>query len=152
MEAFYEQHQANFMWGERLEAGLYGCVSAELAGLVSKRLDAGVPPNEIVLELNEGGPLNVRYEEGLYERGINNVVDAVEWTPGVSDVFERDGKFWVVVAKSVRPAEPKALDEARGLITAEYQNYLEDRWIKELRAKYNYAVNNDVLYTLITQP
>ena len=152
MEAFYEQQQANFMWGERLEAGLYGCVSAELAGLVSKRLDAGVPPNEIVLELNEGGPLNVRYEEGLYERGINNVVDAVEWTPGVSDVFERDGKFWVVVAKSVRPAEPKALDEARGLITAEYQNYLEDRWIKELRAKYNYAVNNDVLYTLITQP
>ena len=53
---------------------------------------------------------------------------------------------------SVRPAEPKALDEARGLITAEYQNYLEERWIKELRAKYNYAVNNDVLYTLITQP
>ena len=152
MEAFYEQQQANFMWGERLEAGLYGCVSAELAGRVSKRLDAGVPPNEIVLELNEGGPLNVRYEEGLYERGINNVVDAVEWTPGVSDVFERDGKFWVVVAKSVRPAEPKALDEARGLITAEYQNYLEDRWIKELRAKYNYVVNNDVLYTLITQP
>lgn len=152
MEAFYEQQQANFMWGERLEAGLYGCVSAELAGLVSKRLDAGVPPNEIVLELNAGGPLNVRYEEGLYERGINNVVDAVEWIPGVSDVFERDGKFWVVVAKSMRPAEPKALDEARGLITAEYQNYLEDRWIKELRAKYNYAVNNDVLYTLITQP
>ena len=76
----------------------------------------------------------------------------MEWTPGVSDVFERAGKFWVVVAKSVRPAEPKALDEARGLITAEYQNYLEDRWIKELRAKYNYVVNNDVLYTLITQP
>lgn len=152
LEAYYEQQKTNFMWGERLEAGLYGCVSAELADLVRKRLDAGVPPNEIVLELNEGGPLNVRYEEGLYERGTNNVVDVVDWAPGVSDVFERDGKFWVVVAKSVRPAEPKALDEARGLITAEYQNYLEDRWIKELRAKYNYAVNNDVLYTLITQP
>jgi peptidyl-prolyl cis-trans isomerase SurA len=40
---------------------------------------------------------------------------------------------------------PKPLNEARGLVTAAYQDQLEKEWIKELRAKYPVVVNPDVL-------
>jgi peptidyl-prolyl cis-trans isomerase SurA len=43
---------------------------------------------------------------------------------------------------------PKALEEARGLITAAYQDSLEKEWIAELRAKYPVSVNKDVLYSI----
>lgn len=51
---------------------------------------------------------------------------------------------FVDVIGIIEPA-PKTLDEAKGIITADYQNYLEKEWIKQLRAKYPVSVNQDVL-------
>ncbi len=45
-------------------------------------------------------------------------------------------------------AEPKSFDEARGLITAGYQEQLEKEWIAELKAKYPVVINEEVLSTL----
>lgn len=152
LESFHATNQDRFMWKERAEAGLYGCVSQELAGQVRSLLEKGTPPNEIVVALNEEGPLNVRYEQDKYERGSKSVLDQIDWNTGISNVVEADGKFWVVDFKQVLAPEPKQLDEARGMITAEYQNHLEQSWIQELRGKYKYSVNRDVLYTLISKP
>jgi peptidyl-prolyl cis-trans isomerase SurA len=41
--------------------------------------------------------------------------------------------------------EPKSLSEARGLITADYQNFLEKIWIQYLRQKYPVVINKEVL-------
>jgi peptidyl-prolyl cis-trans isomerase SurA len=56
----------------------------------------------------------------------------------------------VVIAdlKGVLPPSPKPLNEARGLVTAAYQDQLEKEWIAELRAKYPVVVNKDVLNTI----
>ena len=151
LEAFHQQNIGDYMWKERAEAGLYGCTSMEIAERVKKLVEAGTPANEIVLEINTDGPLNVRYQIEKFERGSNAVVDGVEWHAGVSDIIEADGKYWVVEIKSIDPAAAKALDEDRGKITADYQNHLEDRWIAELRAMYSYSVNKDVLYTLVSE-
>ena len=43
---------------------------------------------------------------------------------------------------------PKTLEEARGLFVSDYQKYLEDNWIKELRKKYKIKVNKKVLKTV----
>jgi len=50
--------------------------------------------------------------------------------------------------KNVVPPSPKPLSEARGLVTAAYQDQLEKDWIKELRAKYPVKVQQDVLYSI----
>ncbi len=40
------------------------------------------------------------------------------------------------------------MEEARGLITAAYQDSLEKAWIEELRAKYPVSVVQEVLYSI----
>ncbi|SEH05481.1 Uncharacterised protein [Candidatus Venteria ishoeyi] len=60
---------------------------------------------------------------------------------------ETGGKT-IIVAREFRNPEPKTLKEARGLVTADYQNYLEAEWIKELRAKYTVDVKQEVLKTI----
>ena len=55
----------------------------------------------------------------------------------------------VAIANENMPAMPKAMDEAKGLITADYQNYLEKNWIGELRKKYPVTVNEQLLQTII---
>jgi peptidyl-prolyl cis-trans isomerase SurA len=53
----------------------------------------------------------------------------------------------VNVEKILAP-EPKTLSEAKGLITADYQNVLEKQWIETLRKKYKVEINRDVLSKL----
>jgi peptidyl-prolyl cis-trans isomerase SurA len=43
------------------------------------------------------------------------------------------------------PPQPKELSEAKGIITADYQSYLEKQWINELRSKYKVKINEEVL-------
>jgi peptidyl-prolyl cis-trans isomerase SurA len=43
---------------------------------------------------------------------------------------------------------PKTLSEAKGVITADYQGYLEANWIAELEKKYKVEVFKDVLYSI----
>jgi peptidyl-prolyl cis-trans isomerase SurA len=59
-----------------------------------------------------------------------------------------NGQVAVVDLKKIMEPTPKALEEARGLITAAYQDSLEKEWIAELRAKYPVTVNKDVLYSI----
>lgn len=44
---------------------------------------------------------------------------------------------------------PKSLDEARGYIIADYQDYLEGLWIDELKMKYPVRINNDVFESMV---
>jgi len=60
---------------------------------------------------------------------------------------ENDKTVFVVISQLVAP-EPKSLNEARGLITADYQSYLEKQWIEHLRNKYDVEVNEKVLSSI----
>jgi peptidyl-prolyl cis-trans isomerase SurA len=43
---------------------------------------------------------------------------------------------------------PKTLDEARGLVTTDYQAWLEKEWIESLKKKYPVTVREDVFSTI----
>jgi peptidyl-prolyl cis-trans isomerase SurA len=42
----------------------------------------------------------------------------------------------------------KELSEAKGLVTSDYQNYLEKNWMEEIAKKHTIKVNYDILYNL----
>ena len=67
------------------------------------------------------------------------------WEEYNSEVFSKGNKINLVVINGVLEPEPKLLDEARGLVTADYQTYLDAEWIKELRNKYDIEVDRKVL-------
>jgi len=62
-----------------------------------------------------------------------------------SEIFNVDDKLKLIVINDVLEPAPKLLSEARGLITADYQTYLDNEWTKELRNKYTIIVNQKVL-------
>jgi peptidyl-prolyl cis-trans isomerase SurA len=76
----------------------------------------------------------------------------IEWKPGISELMPlADKESAIVVVHQVVAPEPKLLNEVRGAMTADYQNYLEKEWIAELRAKYPVVVNREVFNTILTQ-
>ena len=53
----------------------------------------------------------------------------------------------IVFGKLTGP-EPKALNEVRGYHIADYQQYLEEEWIRNLREKYKVKINKKIWETL----
>jgi peptidyl-prolyl cis-trans isomerase SurA len=47
------------------------------------------------------------------------------------------------------PKSPKTLDESRGYVIADYQDYLEKEWITQLRKEYKVDLNPAVLNSLV---
>jgi peptidyl-prolyl cis-trans isomerase SurA len=64
------------------------------------------------------------------------------------DKINADGSVTFVEITKVLEPTPKTLQEARGLITADYQTYLEQNWIKELRNKYPVEVKRDIFESI----
>lgn len=148
LEAYYNSNQSQFMWDERAGYDIYTVEDDKTAVKVKKMLKKGKNQDEIRSALNEDSALKVRVSSGLEQKDQEPIFDMVPWQVGVSDPVNDEGQIKVVHIKEIRQPEPKAFDDARGLITAAYQNYLEEEWISALREKHEISVNKDVLYTI----
>jgi len=56
-----------------------------------------------------------------------------------------EDKKLIIYINAMIPPQPKQLNETKGVVTADYQSYLEKQWINELRKKYTIQINEDVL-------
>lgn len=145
---FYENNKQNYMWGKRCKAIVYICSSKDIAGRVKKMLKKGESADKIAAEINDKSQLNVSIKEGTFSKGENEWVDQVTWVKGIAPEIVKGSQVVIVDIKSVLEPMPKSLDEAKGLVTSDYQNNLEQQWLSELRSKYEVKINDEVLKTI----
>lgn len=148
LQKFYDQNQNKFMWPERLDVTLYTCANEAMANKVRELISKGTENAAIAMEINKDSQLNLQIEEGVFSEEDRDVLANVARKTGLSMNIPFNGQVVVANVKAVIPPSPKKLSEARGLITSEYQNYLEQQWIAELRKKYSYKVNTQVLHSI----
>jgi len=149
LKEFYEKNKNNYMWGERLDAVIYTCASADIAKKVRKMLNKNLTADSLMNIHNKDNRTSLQIKSGVFSKGDNEIIDSIAWTAGVTKDMEKNGQvIFVDVKRKVSP-EPKNLDEARGMITADYQQFLEKDWIESLRKKYKYNVNQEVFSSLI---
>lgn len=145
---FYEQNKSKFMWPERADVVFYTCANADIAKRARKMIADGKDRSSIAAELNKDSQLNLQVEEGVFSRDDREILRKIEWKTGISNDIQENGQIKFVDVRALLAPAPKKLEEAKGLITSEYQNYLEQEWIKQLRSKYKYTVDKNVLYTI----
>jgi peptidyl-prolyl cis-trans isomerase SurA len=146
--AYYDKHKGEYMWPERVEATVYKSIDSKTAKQVRDWVIEGIKNDSLMAIVNSDSQLNLVLEEGVFSKADNPVFDNLNWTTGVSDISELNGQFVFTNITRIRNPEPKTLDEIKGIMISEYQTYLEAEWISELRAKYHYVVNKEVLYSI----
>ncbi|MDF2448282.1 MAG: hypothetical protein K0R26_786 [Bacteroidota bacterium] len=150
LRAFYEQNKNNYLWDERADVTLYKCANEKIAKDVRGMLKKNKSEKEITETVNKTSQLNVTVENITYLKGENKDVDA-NWKQGVVSIDIKDtkeNKVTVMVVNKVMGKTPKTIAEAKGMITADYQNHLEKEWLAYLKNKYTVKVNDDVLNTI----
>jgi peptidyl-prolyl cis-trans isomerase SurA len=146
LEEFYEANKNNYLWGKRAEATIYSITKAEDVARVKAILETGLTDEALLEKLDQDSIRSVRIKKGKFERGDNNYVDMISWEAGLSDELKTNVDKMSVFVRihQVLEPEPKALNEARGLITSDYQTALEQQWVNRLREKYPVSVNQKV--------
>ncbi len=146
---FYNENIADYMWDDRYDAIIYSFDDEKEAKAgrktIRKALRRNVTHEDLMAGFNKDSHLKVSAEKGVFEVSEKPALSSLDRNTGVSDVIRHNGHYAVVWVLDFIPEGPKKLNEIRGLVIADYQNYLEEKWINELRSKYKYMVNTDAL-------
>ncbi len=149
LENFYKTINNNYMYDERADVVIYTCANQSVADnarkLILKNTKKGISSEQVLKTINKKDANNIKAENGIFAKGENAFLNQDEWKKGLTKNIPNNNKIVFVHIKDILPPSPKPLKEVRGLITSEYQNYLEKEWIKELRTKNKVVVNPEVL-------
>jgi peptidyl-prolyl cis-trans isomerase SurA len=148
LKAFHKERKNDYMWDERVQATIVTVLDTSYLEKARALAAEGKTKKEIAGALNDSTSKKVVIRAGKFEKAANEYIKKIDWKKGLSDTYQHnDRDFFVYISRFVDP-EPKTLDEARGIVTADYQDYLEKKWIKELKERYDYKVHEDVLKSI----
>ena len=145
LEAFYQKNKKKHLWNDRLKGHIITCKNVSVREEAENLFGAGLNADEVLTHINTNGEELVTIETGAWEEAQNPVVDYYVWNGKEPENFDSATTF--IRGDKIKP-EPKTLDEARGLFISDYQDYLEEQWIKELRRKYKVKVNKKLLKSI----
>ncbi|WP_160118606.1 peptidylprolyl isomerase [Chryseotalea sanaruensis] len=133
--SYFENNSAKYNASERAQATIYSAAKKEPLDGLETLLTADSIIENAYLKKN-----GIRMDQGRYEKNERAVLDKVNWAPGHQKI-ELDGIYYLVKIDSILPAGSRTFEEARGLLVADYQTYLENKWLETLRKKYPVKIN-----------
>jgi peptidyl-prolyl cis-trans isomerase SurA len=155
LESYYNENKTKYVWEKRADVIIFSGDSTELINeakaLAIKYGKKKKFNSEFVLSkvCKDDSIKNcIDMNEARFEKGDNQEVDKTNWGFGAGENYVKDGLTSFVFVRGVLEPVIKKLNEARGLVTADYQNFLEKVWIAELRAKYPVQVDYELLKTI----
>lgn len=91
--------------------------------------------------------VRVKTDKGLFVQGDNKIIDKEVF--GVANTLQKDNDFpFYFVDGKMLGLKPEEYQDVRGLVTADYQEYLEKEWIQKLRSKFEVKIDQKVLATV----
>ncbi len=144
LETYYNAHKDSYMWKDRIDADVFSSTKEDIIKKVRKFLKQGKTAEYIKGQLNKDNKVEVMEKTGIFETDSNAVPKQAKWETGLSDIIKEGDYYYVVNVKKYLPKGPKTLEETKGRVINDYQQYLESNWVGNLKKEFNVHVNQDV--------
>jgi peptidyl-prolyl cis-trans isomerase SurA len=95
-------------------------------------------------KLNTKDVVEVMVNSGIYEEGRDALPKNTQFTVGVSDIYKDGDYYFVTKVQKVIPDGLKTFDECKGKVINDYQQYLEQNWVNDLKQEFTIKVNQEV--------
>ena len=146
---YYSDHKANYKWAASATVLLFNCSDRKAAEEAAAALGNGKDWKQIAGE-SDG---KTQSDSGRYEIAQLQFPAGTTLSEGlISKPFVNSGdntSSFVKVLKMFPENQQRSFDEAKGLVINDYQNYLEEKWVAELKIKYPVKLNEAVFQTLL---
>ena len=132
---YFDRNAAKYMAGERIAAKIYSAHAEEPLKTLQKMLAEGQTEVREFLAANR-----MRVDSGAFERNDRTIFSGVDWSPGLK-MARQSGIYYLIEIEKILPPGPKTFTEARASVISDYQTFLEDSWISELKRKFGVKVD-----------
>jgi peptidyl-prolyl cis-trans isomerase SurA len=151
---YYNNHKGDFMYPIRYKGTLYTCSDKTIAKEVVSLLKSdNLTYSEINDSINKNSALNLKTKNAIFnslttaefKEGKKQTIRS--FSKGTNKGFKYNGTVCIFEVEEIMQPTQRKFDEAKGLVTAAYQNELQTKWIAELRTKSKIIINESVLYS-----
>lgn len=152
LEKFFKKNRRDYKWKTPHFKGIIvHCVSDTLEAPIRDML-SNCDYEEWLPELRKAYTNDsiklIKVDQGIFAKGENKYVDYFKFK---GQEFEQPEGFpYTFLVGKVLKRKPESFKDVRGPVSADYQNYLEDNWVKNLRKKYadQIIIHEDVVKTV----
>jgi len=144
LEKFRLDNVKNYQWKERMNVDIFSSTDEKVIKKAQSYLKKGKSIDFIKQKLNVNDKINVIVKSGLFENDYDVLPEFAITKTGVTKIVAKGNYFFVTNVKEIKPAQPKLLNETKGKLVSDYQQFLENNWVDELRKEFNIKINTAV--------
>ena len=145
LQRFFQANRDRYKWDAPKYKGFVIYTDGDSINNAVKSFLAEKKPqaDSVARELRAEFGRDVKIERVIVAKGENPVIDHVAFG-GATPALNGKWNSYVVYEGKLLDAPEEAAD-VRGQVTSDYQAELEKEWVKELRSKYKWKINNKIL-------
>lgn len=151
LKNYFENNSKNYQWKKRFTADILSSTDKKIVEKAQKFLKKGKSLDYIRTQLNKDGKVNIISKSGCYEEDYDVLSQFENLSKGVTSIVSKEQYFFVVNITDEKPAGAKELSECKGKAISDYQQYLENNWVDELKSEFSIQVNEDVFAKVKSQ-
>jgi peptidyl-prolyl cis-trans isomerase SurA len=144
LEKFRLDNVKNYQWKERMDVDIFSSTDEKVIKKVQSYLKKGKSIDFIKQKLNVNDKINVIVKSGVFENDYDVLPEFEVTNTGITKIAAKGNYFFVTNVRELKPAQPKLLNETKGKLVSDYQQFLENNWVDELRKEFNIKINTDV--------
>lgn len=149
LRKYYDEHKDKYNWETSADAVIVTCTDPAVSDSIHTLITKDISKWRQIAEQSNG---IVQADSGRFELSQIPVVDRTNFTDGLVTApvtNEQDNsKTFAGIIRIHSGKEAKSFDDAKGSVINDYQAYLEEKWIAELKQKYPVKVNKKVFKKL----
>ena len=143
LQNFYENNKQNYKWGNRVDAQVFSSTKKDVAKKAQKFLKQGKSADYIKEKLNVKGAVDIIANEGIFDEN-SDALPKGKKENGISEVIQEGDYFFVMKINKHLETGPKTFEEAKGKVINDYQQFLEEKWVGDLKQEFKININQPV--------
>lgn len=144
LNSFFDLRKENYRWKERLDIVILSSTNMDAIKKAQKMLKKNLNSEQIKEKLNTKENVLIMSNTGVFEIDSNVIPKGLKHEQGISEIIKEGDYYYVCKINEVKPAQTKTLDECKGKVINDYQQYLEDNWVNNLKKEYTIEVYPEV--------
>lgn len=149
LQQYYKSHIQNYFWNASAEAVIFSCSNGKMADNTIRQLENGKSWRQIMKD----DPSHIQCDSGRFELEQLPVVDRKNFRSGFitkPEINKNDSTaVFIKILNLYTPHQPRDFQDSRGLVVSDYQNYLDEKWVEQLKKKYPVKVNEQAFKKLL---
>ncbi len=136
LKNFYESQKSLYQWKTRMDVIIASSTNMDVIKKAQKLLKQKVAPEKIKEQLNTKDKVTVMTNVGVFEEGNDALPKNLKQVEGLSEIMKDGDYYFVTMVNKVILAGAKTLEECKGKAINDYQQYLEQNWVAELKKEF----------------